>query len=177
MRRVGATLPEDIDHLKRFNGIKCMVSGVRCLIDIRRVTEVIEERAVTPVPGTVLWVEGIMNFRGTLVPVYNSHRFLMPIDTADRHIAGQDGPLLVLKYGNELCAVRINQVLGMQKCMDDDFYQNKHPAASSESINSYIDASIGIDERIWGKIDITRLLDVITRENSRLQQQEATVSV
>jgi len=55
IRLAGATLPEDVDQHKRLHGIKCVIGNRDCLIDIRQVSEVIEDKdkKVTPIPNCV----------------------------------------------------------------------------------------------------------------------------
>jgi purine-binding chemotaxis protein CheW len=45
------------------------VAGDECAIGILRVKEIIEYDAVTRVPATPPWVRGVMNLRGSVVPV------------------------------------------------------------------------------------------------------------
>jgi purine-binding chemotaxis protein CheW len=46
-----------------------VVAGHECAVGILRVREILEYEAVTPVPGTPPWVRGVMNLRGSVVPV------------------------------------------------------------------------------------------------------------
>ncbi len=45
------------------------IAGDECAIGILRVKEIIEYDAVTRVPATPPWVRGVMNLRGSVVPV------------------------------------------------------------------------------------------------------------
>jgi len=45
------------------------IAGNECAIGILRVKEIIEYDAVTRVPATPPWVRGVMNLRGSVVPV------------------------------------------------------------------------------------------------------------
>ena len=45
------------------------LAGEECAVSILRVREIIEYEAVTRVPGTPPWVRGVMNLRGSVVPV------------------------------------------------------------------------------------------------------------
>lgn len=44
-------------------------SGYEYAVSILNVREIAEYRALTPVPGTPAWIRGVMNLRGTVVPV------------------------------------------------------------------------------------------------------------
>lgn len=166
----GAVLPEELDQQNRFSGIKCVIKGVDCLIDMRRVVEVIEDKQVTQIPGTVNWIEGVMNYRGALVPVYNTHRYLQLPDKADKTSAKQNGPLIVVRSKGELCSLRVNRVTGMQKFMDEDFKPAGDPEAGEDTLERYVDSSIAAEDQAWSRVDIDRLLGVITRVNPREPQ-------
>jgi len=162
IRLAGARLPEDMDQDKRFHGIKCDVGGNNCLVDIRLVSEVIEDKHITPIPCCVDWIEGVMNYRGALVAVYNINRFLHQ-DSDD-----SAGPLIILRYDNELSAIRVDQVVGMQKYLLEDFRPAEEPGDDVESLLYYIDASIVSDDTTWQRIDVIRMLDEMTGRDPRL---------
>lgn len=52
--------------------------------DIMLTKEVVLMREITPVPGTATYVEGVMNLRGTLVPVLDLRKRLRARPTAAR---------------------------------------------------------------------------------------------
>ena len=162
IRLAGAKLPEDVDQLNRFHGIKCVIRGVDCLVDIRQVSEVIEDKQVTRIPCCVAWIEGVMNYRGALVAVYNVNRFLHE----DRQRS--DSPLIILRYANELSAIRVDQVLGMQKYMQDEFRQFEQVGVDVEALDYYVDASIESEDRTWLRVDVIKLLDEMTGRDPRL---------
>lgn len=45
------------------------IDGEECAVGILRVKEIIQFEAVTRVPGTPAWIRGVMNLRGSVVPV------------------------------------------------------------------------------------------------------------
>lgn len=171
IRLAGATLPEDVDQHGRFHGIKCVIRGVDCLVDIRLVSEVIEDKQVTPIPGCVAWIEGVMNYRGALVAVYNVNLFLQSQQEEQRKPSVK-GPLIVLRYANELSAIRVDHVIGMQKYMLDDFRPAEEPGTDAQTLDFYIDAGIDSEEKRWHRFDVIKLLDEMTGRDPRMQQVE-----
>lgn len=167
IRLAGAKLPEDVDQQKRFHGIKCDIGAVACLVDIRLVSEVIEDKHVTPIPCCVDWIEGVMNYRGALVAVYNLNGFLHQ-ETEDT-----SGPLIILRYDNELSAIRVNQVLGMQKYLLDDFRPLEDTGTDVEALAYYTDAMVESDGKTWRRFDVIRLLDEMTGRDPRIQMDAA----
>lgn len=158
VRRAGVTLPEDADQAERFYCIKCVINGQRCLMDIRAVAEVIEFRKVTPMPGSRHWIEGVMNYRGMLVPVFNLRTYF-DVENAVSGLEGHQEALVVCRIGQEKQAIRVDSVNGMQKYPLSDFV----PAASTDdnpnSVMHYIDASIESGDHTWWRFDIRQLLD------------------
>lgn len=56
--------------------LTCILGGTRYLLQTRLVREVEEVGAITPVPMTPVWLRGVMNLRGTIVPVVDLALFL-----------------------------------------------------------------------------------------------------
>lgn len=56
--------------------LTCTLGGARYLLPTKMVREVEEIGAITPVPMTPIWLRGVMNLRGTIVPVVDLALFL-----------------------------------------------------------------------------------------------------
>ena len=63
---------QEVDRLY----LTCALAGKRYLLPTRMVREVEEIGAITPVPATPSWLRGVMNLRGTIVPVIDLAHFL-----------------------------------------------------------------------------------------------------
>jgi purine-binding chemotaxis protein CheW len=63
---------QEVDRLY----LTCALAGKRYLLPTRMVREVEEIGAITPVPATPAWLRGVMNLRGTIVPVIDLAHFL-----------------------------------------------------------------------------------------------------
>jgi purine-binding chemotaxis protein CheW len=69
---LSVTPEREIDRLY----LTCILGGTRYLLQTRLVREVEEVGAITPVPMTPIWLRGVMNLRGTIVPVVDLALFL-----------------------------------------------------------------------------------------------------
>jgi purine-binding chemotaxis protein CheW len=67
-----AATEREIDRLY----LTCTLGGKRYLLPTRHVREVEEVGAITPVPMTPHWLRGVMNLRGTIVPLVDLALFL-----------------------------------------------------------------------------------------------------
>jgi len=62
-----------------------MIAGEEYAISLLRVKEIIEYDTVTPVPKTPEWVRGVINLRGSVVPVIDlAVKFRLPASVAGR---------------------------------------------------------------------------------------------
>ena len=57
------------------------LGGEEYAVEILRIREVVEYERLTPVPTTPDWVRGVMNLRGTVVPVLDLARKLIDLGT------------------------------------------------------------------------------------------------
>ena len=71
-RDAATTVSEAADRLY----LTCTLIGERYLVPTGMVREVEEIGAITPVPATPPWLRGVMNLRGTIVPVIDLAHFL-----------------------------------------------------------------------------------------------------
>jgi len=56
--------------------LTCAMHGASYLVPMAAIREVEEVGGLTPVPNTPPWLRGVMNLRGTIVPVVDVARFL-----------------------------------------------------------------------------------------------------
>jgi chemotaxis signal transduction protein len=170
-RLAGVHLPDETGRdNQRFHGVKCVINGLESVINMRHVVEAIDDRKVSSIPGSATWIEGVMNYRGTMVPVYRIHDFLKPGVNADQKLATLDGPILVVKKdrkANELCAIRVNRMMGMQKFRELDLQPLNQEHTASDAIEYYVDSMISSEGKSWYLIDISPLLEVMSGTNPR----------
>jgi purine-binding chemotaxis protein CheW len=76
-------------------------------IDIMRIDEVLSPREVTPVPDAPAWIEGVINLRGTLVPVVNVRRRLDGEGTPDPRLRPR---WLIIFVGHRRFALSVDGV-------------------------------------------------------------------
>jgi chemotaxis signal transduction protein len=173
-RLAGVHLPDEkgMDN-QRFHGVKCVINGLESVINMRHVVEAIDDRKVTPIPGTAGWIEGVMNYRGTMVPVYRIHEFLNLGANADSKLATLDGPILAVKKitkgkkSNDIHAIRVNRMIGMQKFREVDLQPLNQEHTASDTLEHYVNSIISSEGKKWYLIDINSLLEVMSGTNPR----------
>lgn len=84
------------------------------LLDLK---EVLEDLTVTFVPGAHPLIEGIFQLRGKILPLIHLHQILQ----SGALSATQQSRVLVIQYEQEVCAFRIDQILGIEALEVDNF--------------------------------------------------------
>lgn len=169
VRQAGVRLPDaDMEHA--FHGIKCVINGRDCVVNLREVAEVIDKRSVTPIPGTAAWIEGVINYRGLLVPVFRPQDFLVRNPGADQALVRANGPLIVVRKdhkGNEFAAIRVNRMDGMQKFKEAELQPAAADANAADTLEHYVEHRISFEGKSWYRLSSTRLIDKMCGTNPR----------
>lgn len=173
-RLAGVHLPdESTSGTGEFFGVKCVVNGLDCVISMRHVVEAIDPKKVTAIPGTADWVDGVMNYRGSMVPVFRLHALMKLPQGVDLSLATIDGPILVLRQrrGNrnngEYSAVRLNRMMGMQQFRESDVQALEADRPATEGVEQFVHERISSEGRHWNLLDIASLLDHVSGINPR----------
>jgi chemotaxis signal transduction protein len=174
VRQAGVRMPDDMDTQQAFHGIKCVINGRDCVINLREVAEVIDKRAVTPIPGTAAWIEGVINYRGALVPVYRPHDFLLRDTNVDPVLASGNGHIVVLRQdrrGNEFTAIRVNRMYGMQKFNSAELRAPDCVESLAQkldrTLDNYVDNLVNSDGKLWHRLNIGRLMKTMCGTSPR----------
>lgn len=163
VRQAGASLP-DAGQDKAFHGIKCVITGRNCIINLREVAEVIDNRPVAAVPGTAPWVEGVFNYRGTLVPVYRLGEFFPDVPRQEALLASGSSHIVVLRKdrkGREFNAIRVDRLHGMQKFREAESQQYHSAAGAVDGLERVVLSQVRSDGGDWLLLDIVRLMERI----------------
>jgi purine-binding chemotaxis protein CheW len=128
-------------------------------VDILLTKEVVPMREITPVPETEFYVEGVMNLRGSLVPVLDFRKRLRAVRT-NRHsdhriiIANIDGRMIGLIVDGASEVIRVS----------DDMIEPA-PDLILEIGAGYVEGVIDFKDRFITLIDLRKALSgEITRE-------------
>ncbi len=98
--------PEDI-----WAGILYYVGKASFLSPLSDIAEVLNiPQGVTPVPGTTRWVHGLVNNRGTLLPVFDLRAFLFHVQTS--HSA--KNRILVVRHSESPFGLLVGDVVGIR---------------------------------------------------------------
>lgn len=111
-------------------------------IDVMAVREI---RAWTPgtrLPSVPHYVSGVVNLRGTVIPVIDLAARIgwKPTDASERHA------IIVLELGNQLCGLIVHEVSDIVSISRDEL--QPPPLASESDIGNFLEGLVSVEEEL-----------------------------
>ena len=111
-----AGLPEQIDAPGLWRGIAFRVGGKLMVSSITEINEILTYPTMTFVPGTRLWLLGVANVRGNLVPVVDLRGFI----EGEKNTHNERSRVLVVKQQGGNVGLLVDEVLGQRSLVDEN---------------------------------------------------------
>jgi twitching motility protein PilI len=157
----GSAVPKNAEAREQWSGVKCLIAGRNVIVPLQQVTEILEARSLTAIPGCAAWVKGLMNVRGRLLPVFGVSEFFNI--GRGRNSAVQ---VIVVEQGAIFCGIAVDKVFGIQKFFQDDFSEHTPlSGAALDGVGEYAGASIVIDNDSWHQLDVCGLATRMSHAN------------
>lgn len=131
------------------------LGGTRLLLDGDVVGEILDDAAVFPVPRTPDWVAGVINHRGTLVPVFDLALRL----SGQRSAAGL---LIVLGEDEQAVALSLDELPARRS--PDPQAQADPPEDLPPLLADCVRGAYRSDRRLWLDCDHERLIGALAAE-------------
>ena len=127
-----------------WSGIGFSLNGLFYVAPINEIAEILEVPRLTQVPGVSLWVKGVANVRGRLVPVLDLMQFFY-----SRYSKAQikRQRLLILESGEFYTGVVVDEVSGMQHFQADGFLPQVR--IMDKLLKPFITGGYVDGEKIW----------------------------
>jgi purine-binding chemotaxis protein CheW len=120
--------------------------------DIMLTKEVVLMREITPVPGTEAYVEGVMNLRGSLVPVLDFRKRLR----ARQVVAPADHRIIIVQLDGRSAGLIVDGASEVIRVSDDLI--EPVPDLISESGAGYVEGVISLKDRFITLINLRKAL-------------------
>lgn len=130
------------------------LAGEEYGIDVLMVREIIRIPAITKMPNTPNYVEGIINLRGTVVPIVSlRRRFGLAEQTVDRQ-----SRILVMEVGDSLTGFVVDAVAEVIRITPTDI-QPSPPIVQGNAAQEGITGVINHDNRLLVVLDLNRMFN------------------
>jgi len=135
-------------------------------IEISQVREIIRKREITPVPRQPVYVEGVINVRGTIIPVVNlKKRFGLPGDPS------KQPHTIIVESGDGLVGILVDSVSEVIRVPQDRIHP---PPAVSTSVDSECLRGIcRVSDRLLIYLDVEKVVRTINANNVRGEAAQA----
>jgi purine-binding chemotaxis protein CheW len=121
-------------------------------IEILRVQEIRGYKPATPIPNSPSWVRGVMNLRGTIVPVIDL-RAKLGLESAQY---GRVTVIIVVNVGTRISGLIVDSVSDVQNFAPSDIQPSPDLGSSSES--RFARGIARVDESLVVLLDLERVL-------------------
>src|SRR4051795_2781013 len=121
-------------------------------VDIMAVRELRGWTPTTPLPQAPAYVRGVLNLRGTVLPVIDMavRIGLEPCEPGARHV------VIVVCIGQQLVGLLVDSVCDILNVPEDGLQPT--PEVAREALDSFVSALISVDDRMIGLLALDHLL-------------------
>jgi purine-binding chemotaxis protein CheW len=133
-------------------------------IEINQVREIIRKREITPVPRQPVYVEGVINVRGTIIPVVNlKKRFGLSYDPS------KQPHTIIVESGEGLVGILVDAVSEVIRVPRDRIH---NPPSVSMSVDSqYLRGICRVGERLLIYLDVKKVVNAIPTTSTSIESQ------
>jgi len=123
-------------------------------IEINQVREIIRKREITPVPRQPPYVEGVINVRGTIIPVVNlKKRFGLVADPS------MQPHTIIVESGDGLVGILVDSVSEVIRVPRDRIH--KPPSVSMSVDSQYLRGICRVGERLLIYLNVTKVVSAV----------------
>ena len=120
------------------------IGSLNFIYDVQIACELVKGASIYSVPNTPNWMVGLINLRGSLVPVFNLEKYFDFKEASDSHKL-----LLVLGKGEKAVAFQLKKYPELL----DNLVQRDSLPKLIPKIDGYILAAYSSEETIWLELD------------------------
>lgn len=103
-------LPQEIEQKAMWDGVGFRIGDIYMTAPLDQVNEILYYPNMTLVPGTMPWVKGLANIRGSLLPVMDLQRYLgQPAIHLRQH-----SRIMVINQGELTTGLLVDEILGLK---------------------------------------------------------------
>jgi twitching motility protein PilI len=146
-------LPQQIEARATWSGIGFLLGGIEMVAPLNQVSEILHFPNLTLVPGTLPWIKGLANIRGTLLPVMDLQSYLgqPPIQLR------QKSRILVIQQGELTVGLLVDEVIGLRHFDPED--RVTRIRKMDAAVKTHIRGAFQQNEKIWHLFDMSTLTE------------------
>lgn len=147
---IGKLEEDEVRHLRY--GIN--ISNQNLLFDKSILCEATINTNVYPIPNVPSWLNGMINLRGNLIPVFKIDKFLAVDKTEDK----KNKVVFVIGEGASAVGLLINELPVAVEIDEENIESISPPDNTPEIFSDAINNTYEVDEKIWLEINIESVI-------------------
>ncbi|OOZ41922.1 hypothetical protein BOW53_01770 [Solemya pervernicosa gill symbiont] len=146
-------LPQQEEVKQAWTGIAFRIGDIRLVAPLGEVIEILNYPRLTRVPGAKVWVKGVANVRGNLLPIMDLRGFLGQNATR----LHRRSRVLVISHQGIEAGLLIDEVLGLKHFFDEDRASLSAPEV--EGLAPFLSDSYRRDSEQWDVFSMRKLAE------------------
>jgi len=144
-------LPQEIEVKELWDGIGFRIGDIHMIAPLDQVNEILYYPSMTLVPGTMPWVKGLANIRGSLLPVMDLQRYL---GQSAIHLR-QHSRIMVINQGELTTGLLVDEVMGLRHFEPEE--RVSRIKKLDPSVKAYVRGAFRQGNIIWHLFDMSVL--------------------
>ena len=141
------------------------LGDINFLVNESSMSEVVMKPLIYSIPNTPTWIQGLINLRGILVPVFDIKKQIGQNDEEDK----RRDILFVLDKGERAFATYIDALPDSINLDDTEFTKTKLPENIPKILIDHVTESYETSNEIWLEIDFDSFIKNMTKEYSNFE--------
>lgn len=138
-------------------------------LNVLKVQEIIRYVKPTKIPHTTDYVEGVINFRGEVIPVVNLRkRFALPLREQDDYSV-----IIVIESDGKITGLTVDSVSDILNLPEDKIQET--PEFASREKTKFLRAMGKIGSRLILLLDLEKIIDLEKEEEEALAEMVASI--
>lgn len=146
-------LPQQVETKDVWSGIAFRIGDVNLVAPLTQVNEILHYPSLTMVPGTLSWVKGLANIRGTLLPIMDLRSYLGQASIMPR----SQSRIMVIHQGELSTGLLVDEVMGLKHFGYDE--KASRVKRLDESMRPYIHGAFQQQEQTWYVFNMAALAE------------------
>lgn len=144
-------LPQEIEVKEMWNGIGFRIGEIYMVAPLEQVNEILYYPSMTLVPGTMPWVKGLANIRGSLLPVMDLQSYLgQPAIHLRQH-----SRIMVINQGEMTAGLLVDEVMGLRHFEPEE--RVSRIKKLDPEVKAYVRGAFRQGDIIWHLFDMSVL--------------------
>ncbi len=153
-RQKALGLPQQLAIRHTETGIGFLLQDISLVVATSEIAEILPYPPLTRIPGTLNWMKGVANIRGTLVPIID----LLGFVNQEPARLNRKSRVLVMRRGDLVSGLLVTEVLGLRHFFAEEKTADLPPAP--ERLQYLLDGGYQQGDQHWGIFNSQRLADM-----------------